>query len=117
MLAECLFTAVLMISPQTEGLERYLPTTWLLDQQIMAGVCLKMDGPNEAGFLIDEDHRLTITYNWMQYIIPLPPNARTSKSNPNSIDKYRLIYVLGEQFAYIGDQYKIMVRIGPTGWQ
>jgi len=108
---ECLISMMLVISPVTDGMEGYLPTTWLYDKPFMGGICNKMEGANEATILINAQHQLIVTYNQMQYLIPLPPNAVTWLTDPALVDEFRLYYILGEQFARIGDRYKVMVRI------
>jgi len=117
-LVECLISMVLLLTPATAGMESYLPTTWLYEQPFLGGICNNMiDKKNEASILITEHQTLEIIYAKRRYVIPLPPNAMTALSSPEQPRTYRLIYILGEQFARIGDHYKVMVRMGPEEWQ
>lgn len=116
-LAECLISMILVVTPATEGMGGYLPTTWLFYRPLAAGICNTFEQKQSVHILITEAHQVILTFAKWRYIIPLPPNAITARSNPESSHEFRLVYVLGEQFARIGDQYKVIVRMGPEGFQ
>jgi len=101
MLTTCLLTAILVVSPATPGLERYLPATWAYESPTLAGTCFST---NElVSMHINNQHHMIVDFMKKRFVIPLPPEP----------GRWKFRFVIGSEFATIESWGKVQVRQGP----
>lgn len=105
-IADCLFTVLLMITPSTAGMERYFPATWDYESPTLSGVCISRgeDGA-QVWVRVNGEHELIFVHGKIQYAIPYPPLPGL----------WPVSYYLGADRADMGVWGNVMVRFGPEG--
>jgi len=102
MIVDCLLTVLLVVTPATVGMERYLPGAWTYLFPVLSGVCVRRDD-ELAPIWVDDAHNLVFVHGMIRYEMPFPPKP----------GQWPMTYYLGADTADMGVWGRVMVRYGP----